>query len=186
MKKKILAFVFIISLVLSSFGMMSAENLNREQKNVLLLPSLLLEVEEDAFSGTAVETVVFPKGFLHIGENAFSGSGKLTDIYIPESTDFIADSAFSMTRNLTIHSIDDSYAKEWAEKHRVPFVVDNIWDAISQDGSSMVARGAPMVRYIAAVNPEKLIAVHDRGENEGKSMRPQDRPELNPIDYRFP
>lgn len=185
-KRTMILLAMLFAIVLFSLPMTYAGEAEIDSQAAYIFPLSLREVEEDAFSGTAAETVVFPEGFLSIGENAFSGAGSLTDVYIPESTEYIADSAFSITRDLTIYGVDDSYAKEWAEEHQVPFVTDNIWAALIQSGSSLYEQGIPTNQYAAAVNPEKMIAVHERSEDEEESRRPQDRPELNPIDYRFP
>ena len=185
-KRIIILLAMLLLALLCSLPTSYADEAEADSQATYVFPLSLREIEEDAFSGTAAEAVIFPDGFLHIGENAFSGARKLTDVYIPESTEYIADSAFSVTRDLKIHGIDESYAKEWAERHQIPFVADDIWNALPRGGSSMDAQGRLMNRQVAAVNPEKVIAVHERSEDEKESKRPQDRPELNPIDYRFP
>ena len=187
MSKRIVILLTIhLAILLCFLPTTYADEAEVDTQATYIFPRSLQKIEEDAFSGTAAEVVIFPDGFLHIEENAFSGAWNLTDVYIPESTEYIADSAFSGTQDLTIHGIDGSYAKEWAEEHQVPFVADNIWAVLSRSGSSLNEQGIPTNQYTAAVNPEKMIAVHERSDNEIESKRPQDRPELNPIDYRFP
>ena len=185
-KRIIIRLTILLAILLFSLPTTYASEEGIDSQTTYIFPLSLQELEEDAFSGTAVEVVIFPDGFLHIGENAFSEARKLTDVYIPESTEYIADSAFSITQNLTIHGIDGSNAKEWAEEHQVPFVADNIWVALIRSGSSLNEQGIPTNHHAAAVNPEKMVAVHERSEDRIESRRPQDRPELNPIDYRFP
>ena len=185
-KRIIILLAMLFAILLFSLPTAYASEAEINSQTTYIFPSSLQEIEEDAFSGTAPEVVIFPDGFLHIEENAFSGAWNLTDVYIPESTEYIADSAFSGTQDLTIHGIDGSYAKEWAEEHQVPFVADNSWVALIRSGSSLNEQGIPTNHHAAAVNPEKMVAVHERSEDEIESRRPQDRPELNPIDYRFP
>ena len=185
-KRIIIVLIILLAILPSPFPTAFAGESEVRPQAAFVLPLSLKEIDEESFSGTAVKTVVFPKGFLYIGENAFRGALQLTDVYIPYTTRYIADSAFSETTGFTIHGVKGSYAQKWAQKHRVPFVEDDIWKAIIRDGRILEAEGPPTGRYIAGVNPERIISSHERGEDEGKSKRPQERPELNPIDYRFP
>ncbi len=185
-KRIIIALIIFLAILPSPFPTAFADESEVRPQAAFVLPLSLREIEEESFSGTAVQTVVFPEGFLRIGENAFRGALRLTNVYIPYTTRYIADSAFSQTPDLTIHGVRGSYAQKWARKHSVPFVVDNIWKAVIRDGKNLDTEGAPTDRYIEGVNPERIISSHERGEDEGKRKRPQDRPELNPIDYRFP
>ena len=128
----------IINLMIILFAIMCfalptaiADEMAKKPQANFLFPLSLQEIEDEAFSDTAAEEVVFPDGLVYIGENAFSGARKLTDVYIPKSTKYIAESAFSATSNFLIHGIKGSYAEEWAKKHRVPFVDENIWKYIS-------------------------------------------------------
>lgn len=185
-KRIIILLTMLLAILLCSLPTTYAGEAEINSQATYIFPLSLQKIEEDAFSGTAAETVIFPDGLLRIGENTFSGAWNLTDVYIPESTEYIADSAFSITQGLTIHGIDGSYAREWAERHQIPFVADDIWSALPKSGSSLNEQGFSGKRQVAAVNPKKVIAVHERSKDEKESKRPQDRPELNPIDYRFP
>ena len=79
----------------------------------------------------------------------------------------------------------DSYAAKWAEEHDAAFIP--------------TVEGASLLRYISkllteefalllpfSIGPNLLRRLRRKAENAVRSMRPQDRPELNPIDYRFP
>ena len=184
-KRIIILLTMLLAILLFTLLTTYADEAEIDLQATYIFPLSLQEIEEDAFSGTAAEAVIFPDGLLRIGENAFSKARNLTDVYVPESTEYIANCAFSASQNLTIHGIDNSYAKEWAEGHQVPFVADDIWSMPPKNSSSTSAQGISINRQ-AAVNPEQMIAVHERSEDEAESKRPQDRPELNPIDYRFP
>lgn len=176
--------LFVI--VLFSFGTAYAAELQISPQDTFVLPLSLREIEEDAFSGTAAETVILPKGFLKIDQNAFEGAWRLTDVYIPDTTECIADSAFSATSNLTVHGMDGSYAKDWAYRHEIPFVVDNVWYVIPESGRLHTVRTYPTSRHIATVVLIILFELFGLSYYEVRSRRPQDRPELYPINYRFP
>ena len=126
----LLVVLFIALLVRVSPGMAYAKETEDSRQATFILPASLIEIEEEAFFGTAVETVVFPQGSLRIGDGAFKDARHLKDVYIPGTTAYIADSAFSRVRRVTIHGIGNSYAKKWAERHRIPFVVDDIWSEV--------------------------------------------------------
>ena len=185
-RSMIIVLVVLLAISPISFPTACADMAEVKSQAVFIMPISLQEIEEEAFSGTAAEIVIFPEGFLRIGDNAFEQALQLTDVYIPDTTKYIADSAFSINPDLTIHGVKGSYAQKWAKKHKVPFVADNIWVAVVRRVGSPDTNGIQIDHYIAAINPEKIIGVHERGEDEGKSKRPQDHPELNPIDYRFP
>lgn len=187
MKKAIaLLFAMITLVVVFSLGTTYADTSDKNPDGTYLLPSLLLEIEEEAFSGTDVQTVILPYNFLYIGENAFQGASSLSDAYIPPTTEYIADSAFPENADFVIHGVEDSYAQDWAEEHKVSFIVENIWKSMLDDGKTVSGRQLGMDFRYRTINPERTIQLYSRSDDYGESKRPQDRPELNPIDYRFP
>lgn len=176
----------LLCAVFFSLSNAKAENHDFSFDYSFLLPDSLQIVGDEAFSGTAVETVIFPDGFLQIGERAFDTARHLTDVYIPKTTEYIADSAFPITSKLTLHGIDGSYAKDWANRHDIPFVVDDIWNVCIARGNSHNTQTNPIYRFIATIVLIILFSFLRSCYYELRSRRPQDRPELNPIDYRFP
>lgn len=187
MKRYAMALLLMaIIFMLLPFSLAEAEKNENAREAVFILPASLIEIEEEAFSGTGPQTVVFPEGFQRIGDRAFEGAHRLTDVYIPSTARYIADFAFPRTAHFTVHGVHGSYAEEWAEKHRIPFAADDTGHAAVRSGKDTYSRGVLISRRAAAICPEKMITVHERGEGEGKSKRPQDRAELNPIDYSFP
>lgn len=163
-----------------------AENEEQSREGIFRFPSALTEIGEEAFEDTAASVIVFSDRLERIGDRAFSGMESLTDVYIPPSVEAIADAAFSPSPALLIHGAGGSYAQKWAKEHRIAFVVDNIWKHIlDHDGTSGGRAATGEVRY-RTVNPQKSVRRIPESVNDRESMRPQDRPELNPIDYRFP
>ena len=187
MKKSIiLMLTLLMALLLFSSTTAYADKLEMKSQATYVLPLSLKEIEEEAFSGTAVETVVFPEGFLQIGEKVFENAWHLADVYLPETTEYIADSAFFITPNLTIHGIDGSYTMDWAYHHKIPFVVHNVWNAIIQSGRTNNSQTDAINWAFLTIVLLLLFEFFRYSYCEVRSRRPQDRPELNPIDYRFP
>ena len=188
MNKKVflILVVFVVLCVLPLFSVISAEEIDSENERTFIFPSSIEIIEDEAFEGTAVETVVFHEGLISIGFRAFANVHALKNIYIPVTTTYIADAAFSITSDFTIHGRDNSYAKDWAHIHEIPFVVDNVWNTTAQNGISIKTRTDPIHLYIAAIYLVILFQLFRLGSCELRSKRPQDCPELYPIDYRFP
>lgn len=185
-KRKFFFLAMLLTVLLFSFPSAFAKEKEINAHDIFILPFSLQEIEEEAFANTAADTVIFPDGLLQIGKKAFEGVCNLIDIYIPESVEFIADTAFSLTSNLTIHGVNGSYAQDWAEKHSIPFVVDDIWNVFTLSGNSNNTKTNPINRFIATIVLIILFSLFKSCYYELRSRRPQDRPELNPIDYRFP
>ena len=151
------------------------------------MPSDLKLVEAEAFIGTAEERIVFQPSLKSIGERAFADTAALKEVYIPSSVVYISDNAFQGVGKLTVYGVPRSYAQGWAKKHGYSFVTVDIWMQLDDSRASWV--------YIEGLNPEWNVwdtpltgITFDAGRigNEWASKRPQQRPELNPIDYRFP
>ena len=186
-KKRLLILVlFTVLCILPLFDAACAEEIDSEKERIFVFPSSIEIIEDEAFEGTAVETVVFPEGLISIGSRAFENVLDIKDIYIPDTTAYIADSAFSITSKLTIHGITGSYAKDWANSHEIPFVPDNVWNAIVPSGRKSNTRTYSIKKVVAAFVLIILLKYFRLSYYELRSRRPQDRPELNPIDYCFP
>ena len=186
-KKPVLILVlFTVLCILPLFAGASAEEVDSGSIKTFVFPSSLKQIEEAAFEGTAVETVVFQEGFISIGSNAFKNAIYLRNVYIPDTTISIADSAFLETTDLTIHGLDSSYAKEWAYKQKIPFVVDNIWIEILPPVKTQKTRPDPIKWYITILVLIVIIELFSFYDVEVRSRRQQDRPEMNPIEYCFP
>ena len=184
MKKKlfVIAVFHFVFCVLSPFCAFGAKEIDSDSESTFTFPSALLIIEDEAFEGTAVETVVFQNGLVSIGSNAFGDVDTLKDAYIPETTTCIADSAFSAIGDYTIHGVDGSFAEDWAEENGIPFMVDDVWCVVPNVVRSNNTPIEPAYRCIATL----LLVICFTFFNEVRSRRPQDRPELTPIDYCFP
>lgn len=194
MKKSIIAFVLVfISVFFPPLGFASAEytpTYLQEQfpfkDNVFVLPASLEIIEEEAFEETAVTTAVFQNNVIYISDQVFASASKLRSVFIPPSTEFIGENAFPDNTDLIVFSVKGSYAEKWANEHQIPFKDSNIWGLLMPNGKSLNTHGVPLSRVLPVIDPERAIGVTKQTANDDVSMRPQDRPELNPIDYRFP
>ena len=182
--KKLIAVILLLSLILLLFPGTTA--LADYTADTYVFPSKLLEIEESAFEGTGVSIIVFPDGFLKIGDNAFANTVSLQDVFIPQTTCYIADTGFPKMKNYTIHGKWKSYALEWAEKHTVPH--DTACDRSIPPIIKKLWRLQAIVTSLlgCVISPDMIRKIILTAEDKDKSRRPQDRPELNPIDYRFP
>lgn len=148
------------------------------------LPASLLVVEDEAFAETAFKTVIFESKAVSVGKRAFSGNTALQDAYLPASVQFIGAEAFPA--GLTIHGKAESFSREWAEANAFLFRSEDIWNpwALVQT----IHMEFVLLLICATIYPdlESFVSLCRRVWSHIRSMRPQDRPELNPIDYRFP
>ena len=84
---------------------------------VMSLPGDLLVIEDSAFEGIAVTSVVIPDGVTEIGSRAFADCPALMEVTIPTSVTFIAQDAFEGSDMVVIVCGEGSYAAEWAAAH---------------------------------------------------------------------
>lgn len=156
------------------------------RENATYFPKALEFIEDEAFEGTAFQTLVFEEGLLQIGDHAFSETNQLEDVYFPETVDYIADNAFCRSSLQTVYGSEGSYIQSWAAEQDLDFKPAVCWFT-----------GSYIARISAVLLTTMLGLVCPPPDNDAqkirrylarivRSMRPQDRPELNPIDYRFP
>lgn len=151
-----------------------------------VLPASLVTIWDEAFGSTAAETVILPDSLVVIGERAFADNLNLKEITIPESVNYIGDQAFEGVFGLTIRGAEDSYAARWAQAHDIAFsTAETALNWIEAPGKRLCNS------FIAALNclcvcPAVSLRRRRRILDMWRSMRPQDRAELYPIDYRFP
>ena len=66
------------------------------------LPDSLLMIDEEAFAGTAAQTVILPDGLSRLGARSFADIRTLTTVFIPASTETIGRDAFLGSGDLRI------------------------------------------------------------------------------------
>ncbi len=153
---------------------------------VSVFPASLQIVEEEAFAGTSIQALVLKEGLQNIGYHAFYNMKSLHDVFLPSSVEYIDDSAFSCSALEVIHGVEGSYAHKWAEEHGIPFEITEYWAASPERVHVFAELLLALVGSfcLPIQNEKKRIKQYRRAFII--SMRPQDRVELNPIDYRFP
>ena len=187
-------FVYLIIIVFSFVAVPSAyadSSLfldEHECVHLSILPSSLKKVDSQAFSGTAMEYVVFPEGFLYLGDAVFEKVENLKAIYLPSSTEYISDLAFESNENITIYGVEGSYVDDWAKKHKVPFMPWSTLPIISNNritynhskDNEESEKDLFFNRYNVTRYPfnNNFWLIRD--------MRPQKRSELHPIEEWFP
>lgn len=79
----------------------------------LVLPSALMEIEDEVFyNDTSIDKVILPDGLEIIGRKAFAGSS-ITRIYLPDSITSIADNAFEGCTGLVGFGPDHTVASDF-------------------------------------------------------------------------
>lgn len=151
---------------------------------VSVFPLSLVSVFDEAFADTEIEIALFQGRLKYIGSRVFDNTHSLTDVYIPESVRIIGNDAFTV--GVTIRSVENSYAQSWAEENGFIFVVDDVLNGRTEAIRLYINGLAFLLCSISPFDIYALRVLRRRTEEYTKSMRPQDRPELYPINYRFP
>lgn len=87
------------------------------QAEMLMLPSGLIAIEEEAFAGdTSLDLVVIPGKVESIGARAFAGSS-VKEIELPASVQYIAEDALDAGSGVTVTAEEGTYAYLWAVQH---------------------------------------------------------------------
>ena len=188
----VLAVVALLLLVLPlnvNAAMPSLEINNRlpargETKEATVFPTQLYCIDDEAFAETSIEVAVFNNNLVFIGERIFRDASELTDVYIPKKTEHIGENAFPY--GTMIHVIDNSYAQEWAKRNDYEFIAEEPWYA-TKSLAGVYLQHLMSLGLILIPDDKKQNMILRRCKSVfQKSMRPQDRSELAPIDYRFP
>ena len=156
------------------------------QDQTAKFPSALLSVGEEAFEGTSFRTLVFEDGLLSIHDRAFSNMKQLKLACFPDSVEYIADSAFFRSGLKVIRGRYDSYAQRWAERQQMRFEAEDRWHIAATDMQRFAGILAVLLGFFSLPMGEDTKRIKRYLSLLEISMRPQDRPELYPIDYRFP
>lgn len=188
MKKNAISLLFIYLLFIAFLSPNAALGViwSDDPEATFVAPASLQRVEKEAFAGVALQTVIFQEGFRCLGDDVFKGALKLKDAFIPSTTIYISDSAFPNSCELLIHGSAESYAQQWAKKNQVAFEIDYTHGIMLKSEGSFNLHHQEEDFLWLNLKPRNVIEGVLRAENVDCSMRPQDRPELYPIDYRFP
>ena len=185
-KKRILAVLLMLLLIADPLpGTAQALAEGPVGRDVFALPANLKIIEKEAFEGTAARTVIFRTNLLEIGNRAFQRTRFLSAVYIPASVNMIADSAFPRGGDFTIYGIAGSSVQKWAKDRGIPFKVKDIWKTNAENNSENKSL-SKAERVVFSCDIQQNLFPDSITWADQKSMRPQDRPELYPIDYRFP
>lgn len=186
--KKNTMFLTLILCVFISFMMFPSLGMQNEQngKPKFVLPAALILIEESAFDNTAADSVVLPDSLIAIGDLAFARNGYLREILIPESVRYIGENAFEEVTALTIRGAVNSYAASWACEHSIAFVPVNTVSASIKTLKKTMEAANYVLLSISCLCMDINLRRRRRLEYIEISMRPQDRIELYPINYRFP
>lgn len=180
-----MAYCFILLILISSSPLVIKDE-DSISEMTFILPGRLETIEDEAFEGIAAGSISFSNSLLSIGERAFANNRYLKNVSIPESVKYIGDHAFDESKNLVIYGLVNSYVAEWADEHDISFVSsENVPDYSKERSKTHIAEICILLSFICC-DPEMIQRLRKLAKNAGRSMRPQDRPELNPIDYRFP
>ena len=179
--------ILIMSMFVSFLVSLGCAEVQKETQSVFKLPAALRIVEDEAFSGIAGEVAILQEFVEYIGDGAFADISVLSDVYIPETTRYIADDAFTGT-NTIIHGIDGSFADQWAREHGFRFVHDNIWIAIGQSYANGFVEKLRLAQSFmgTVVQTVLLISCLVMSLHKRNRKRTKDYPELYAIDLAFP
>lgn len=86
-----------------------------------VLPANLEVIEEEAFAGTAAETVVLPETAVEVQDQAFAEMPFLTAVTIPAGVQTLGDDLFAGNANVTVIGVAGSTAQRWAAAHGYAF-----------------------------------------------------------------
>lgn len=151
-----------------------------------VLPASLITIENEAFEGTAVKVVALSGRLVNIGDRAFADNPSLIKISIPQSVESIADNAFDGSVNLIIHGVADSYVASWADEHNITFAESENTLLWFQKLGKLLRESFIFSFGFNSFCSNAVLWRRRRTETVLRSMRPQDRPELYPINYKFP
>jgi hypothetical protein len=153
---------------------------------VFTLPASLKVIEDEAFEGVSAETVILSDSTESIGARAFADNGALKAVHVSESLFYIGDNAFEGSYRVMIVGSEGSYAAAWARMHNVAFMPEETSTTWLVKLGRLLQEGFFLSFSLGCIFPEAQFWQRRKREVFERSMRPQDRPELHPINYRFP
>lgn len=135
------------------------------------------------YGNTDIKTVEIGEGVTSIGDFTFANCGNVERITIPNSVTMIGEQAFINVDKVSIQAHIDSYAKEYAERHGIPFVSldgdivdsgkcgDNLTWTLDEDGLLEISGTGEMYDYkrfeSPFYGPDMQTGVHEIKIKEG-------------------
>lgn len=126
---------------------------------MLKLPSTLTVIDEEAFAETGIKAVALGDKVSYIGAAAFP-------------------------RDILIYGEEGSYAQQWSEDNGYRFQSENAWNTDFTPLLSLLLLVQAWL-FVPAVDTQHEYRFR-RVTAYLRDMRPQERRELYPINYRFP
>ena len=180
----LLAFFIVISLCFSTAGL-SWKPIENDTAYSFVFPDSLELIEDEAFESTAPKAVILSDSVVKIGQRAFAYSLDLKTVTIPESVIYIGEQAFEGIPELVVRGSENSYAAQWAFEHEICFIPLDSAAAWVETLIKLLA-GSVFTLLPVCIWPEETSLRRRKTLDVWRSMRPQDRPELYPINYKFP
>lgn len=171
----------------ASIAEIESEHAPRLSSESFVLPANLVTIEDQAFEGTAAETVSFPESLCYIGNAAFGGALSLRQIQVPASVTYIADNAFAGAENLTVFGEAGSYAEAWARVNGFRFARSTAVAAAVDPGLSLLHTLAGLLVFIGLLQAEaEKRCVFQRLPEHCWINNPKERAALRVLSLDFP
>ena len=130
----------------------------------------MTSIGKQAFYGCeSLTSIAIPEGVTTIGESAFYGCKALSEIHIPNSVTSIGSVAFfGCNKNkIKIHCLPDSYAKSYAEEHKLSYVYLREANGAREQESGYTNRKKAVSKGLQAEKDKVYLLVMIRFEDNG-------------------
>ena len=130
MKKSLCCIMSLFMLLVSVFAFFAplpAVEAVPAETGTFRLPASLKIIGEDAFEGTAAESLILESEVATVESRAFAGMAELREVYIPAGVEALAEDAFAGAESLTVYGTEGSLAEDWAARMGYRFVLRDIW-----------------------------------------------------------
>ena len=171
--KKALAAIALCLFALAAVSLACAE-----EDSGIHLPSALLALDDEVFAGTAVEEVYMPKNLVAVGERAFQDAARLTGIHFAGNTLLLPQGGFVRTGGRRTLS-----GEEMPEAAGDPLFCETRQADPTEKNENREAERTAAGDGAGNKAAPQAKAYHPR---ENVSLRPQERTELQPVNYSFP
>ena len=141
--------------------------------SISVLPLSLINIEDEAFEGTAIKGIVLPDALISIGDRSFAGIKTLRFARIPMTTTSIAKTAFAGSNNVMITAAPNSYARTWAKENKLPF--SSLTVMYASTGSQNITG------YLSSVSKEIFDMELSETEDTNRTWRKLEEIQVNDI-----